>query len=142
MFSGCSILGNDGDTGYTPKEVWDNRESLVGKQIVVSGKAGLYQVACTQMACECCNSCGGGVGLEIDDENVLLVVGNEAVENQGLFGYLYDGKEVGCGGGECDISCYPFEKGKRYRVVGTLRVKEYKISRDEYYLELEAFEEL
>jgi len=125
---------------YTPSQLWNNRNSLVNKQITVEGTADHYQVACTEMYCPggCCNSCGGGLGLRINNDKVLDVRGES--EEKGNFG-LYNGKQVGCNGNECDIECYPLEKGKTYKVNGVLKKEILDIAPyEEFYLELKSFE--
>ena len=104
---------------YTPSEVWNNRNSLINKQITIEGLADEYEVKCTQMVCPvrgsqrgCCNSCGGGLGLK--DENRVLNIRGESQE-KGNYG-LYNNKQVGCSGIECNIECYPLESGKKYKI--------------------------
>lgn len=119
---------------YTPQEVWISRNSLLNEQITLDGISANFQLACTEMACSnsCCNSCGGGVGLRVDDNNILNIRGEPSEGNS--YG-TYNGKQVGCSGNECSVGCYPLESGKKYRVNGILK-KDY----DQFYLELKSFE--
>jgi len=127
---------------YTPAEVWENKNWLVGKQITVEGVAAYYQVACTGIACTpkdpCCNYCSGGLGLRIDNERVLNIRGE--FEEKGHYG-VYSGKPVNCAGNECDIQCYPLEQGKSYRVIAILGKEILDISPyEEFYLKIKLFE--
>jgi len=138
LISGC-VRESPTSKIYTTSEVWSNRNSLVNRQITVEGTADYYQVACTEMACPggCCNSCGGGLGLRINEDRVLNVRGES--KEKGNYG-LYNEKQVGCSGNECDIKCFPLEKGKEYSVTGILKKESWDVAPyEEFYLELKIF---
>lgn len=120
LISGC-IQEN-----LTPEHVLQEKDLLLGERISVEGTADVYRMICTLIACEpenpCCNACGGNLALKGQEEKIM-VHGD------------YEGKDVGCAGNNCNQTCYPLEKEKRYIVTGTWR-KDY----GEYYLELEDFQ--
>jgi len=112
----------------TPERVLGMKDSLLGQRISVIGAAGISDIRCTLIECgednPCCNACGGSLLLEGNREKILL------------YGE-YEGENVGCGGNECELTCYPLEIGKKYEVTGI-----WNKTRFEYYLEIESFREI
>jgi len=121
LASGC-IQGAE----VSIKNLTENREQYKGKEINVSGVADAGRTMCTLIFCSeenpCCNSCSG---------NSVLKDGEYAIEIRGE----YNGKVVGCSGDNCNISCYPMERGKKYKVTGI-----FEKENEDYYLELKNFE--
>ena len=111
----------------TPQQVLHQKDSLLGKSITVEGIAAIGLERCTLMACTqeqpCCNSCAANLILTGDGANIT--VSGE-----------WEGKEVGCEGNDCGLTCWPLEEGKRYSVSGI-----WNSSLGEYSLELKAFSE-
>ncbi|MBI2971698.1 MAG: hypothetical protein HYY37_04755 [Candidatus Aenigmarchaeota archaeon] len=112
-------------TVLTPSEIAKNADAYVGTLVTVRGTADASGIVCTLAVCPpadpCCNSCGGA--LVITDGVMQL-----ALEG------TYQGKHVGCGGTNCDITCYPLAKGGQYTVNGTLnhRYDAYAIALEHY----------
>ncbi len=112
---------------FKVSEIVGNFRTLRDQQITVEGRlvrAGymlqsdgsiLFQThTCNLMMCgkdECCNACTADVSLVED--------GSSGIALSGSFG----GREIGCSGNECAMSCNP-EIQKQFRITGVLRVEE------------------
>ncbi len=110
----------------TPNEVLEQKDSLIGKTITVTGRADISSIIrCTLMFCppdnECCNSCSGYLVLSGEKEKITLTG-------------TYLNKSVECSGNDCKMSCYPLEKSKTYKATGL-----WKKELNEYNLQLVAF---
>lgn len=118
----------------SPNEFWKDIDSLIDKQIVIEGNVDSF-LSCTLRNClkddKCCNRCMGEIAFLNISEKFLLIKGE------------YNGKNIECGGNECDVKCYPLERGKKYKVNGVLKKDDaafpppYRI-----YLELNNFEQV
>ncbi len=104
------------------------RSGLINQNISVEGIAGAEKVRCTLMNCPednpCCNSCGG---------SLILSDGKAGLEIRGV----YEGRGIGCSGNNCNQTCYPMERGKKYIITGAL-----KESYGELYIELKSLREI
>lgn len=110
----------------TPEEVLEQKDTLTGKAITVIGKADVSPIIrCTLLLCppdnECCNFCSGALVLWGEKEKITLT-GN------------YLDKTVVCSGSECEITCYPLERNKTYKINGI-----WKRELNDYYLQLTGF---
>jgi hypothetical protein len=118
LLSGCVQVLTVGD-------VLERKDEFLNRKVLVSGKADASKPICTLRACmpenPCCNSCSGNLVLK--DGGELLIRGS------------YNGKEIGCRGDECNLTCFPLERGRTYRVYGTLEEEDGKI-----YLIIESFD--
>ncbi len=92
-----------------------------GTRLVVVGITRMEIGPCTEMYCgsgnPCCNSCGGTLVLRGGN-------GRDNTKEIGLSG-KWLGKEVGCGGKTCNITCYPMQENKKYEVAGTVQIIKY-----------------
>ncbi len=93
----------------TPKEVWRNKQNLVGNKIYIRGVVDIHMKVCTGNYCRdqkpCCQDCVSGLGFKINEENYLVFYDED-----------YNNKSVGCSGNNCNLNCYPFIPGKEYTV--------------------------
>ncbi len=109
-------------------DVIANRSGFINQNISVEGIAGAEKIRCTLMACSedspCCNRCGG---------SLTLSGASSTLEISGV----YEGRGIGCSGNNCNQTCYPMERGKKYIVTGAL-----KESYGELYIELKSLREI
>ena len=133
----------------TTPEIWQNPQKYNGQVVTVEGKAmaarARYKLingkiagfigsspTCTELFCgpdnPCCNSC---------HTDVSMGGGDQSLNNWGTIALRgkYKGKDIGCGGDSCKLTCNPPE-GSQLTVKGKLR-----LSSDEYKkLELDVSE--
>ena len=107
----------------SPQMVLANKELLLNRTITVRGIAEAdARVLCTLMACShenpCCNMCGAALQL-CDAGSCITLSGT------------YSGRQVGCSGNECGLTCFPLEQGRIYQVIGVWK----KLPYEQYVLE-------
>jgi hypothetical protein len=111
----------------TPEQVMQQKDNLLDKTITVIGKAEVGRQICTLAVCNpdtpCCNTCSGSLMLS-GGANITLAGG-------------WQNQQVGCGGTNCIVSCWPMQEGKTYSVTGV-----WNKSYGEYALEVKSFEDV
>ena len=123
----CSILIFTSQCGFprkslSPDEVVNNSESLVGQNVTIRGIVQMSNfVTCTEEECSednpCCNSCTAELELTGKESRIAI-----------------SGKDIGCSGDICSLTCEPMLVGNTYDVNGVL-----KGSPSNFYLEVENF---
>lgn len=111
----------------TPEQVMQQKDGLLDQTITVVGKAEAGRQICTLALCgpdtPCCNTCSG---------SLLLTGGANITLSGGL-----QNQQVGCGGTNCRLDCWPMQEGKTYSVTGV-----WSKSYGEYSLTVKSFEEV
>ncbi len=133
----------------SPLQLWQNKEHLLEKQIIVEGTVGMFG-NCTKNVCEpgnqCCNTCSGGPKIIVKDHTSQYGIPMKGFLFKGQaytpkFNGIYLGKNITCAGNECTPNCYPFTYGKNYRITGVVKAQP-RLVEKEYYLFLRKFEPL
>ena len=98
--SQCSLP----QTSLSPDEVVFNAESLIGQNVTIRGTVRMSNfITCTEAECSeddpCCTSCTA----------VLVMIGTESR-------IMISGKDIGCSGDNCGLTCEPMLVGNSYEV--------------------------
>lgn len=118
---------------YTPKEINESKDELIGVEIFVKGRAVKCNIACTHSIPSSCS-----YELALKDYSPkpfpdIVILQDNRDDNQ------YNGKRVGCN----NSTCYPIMINNIYVVKGILKGKKYpNIKITKYYLEFSEFEEI
>jgi hypothetical protein len=115
--TGCYSSNHQNAQVYSPQEVIAHGDVLLNRTITVRGTArASLRVFCTLMACPaenpCCNTCGAA--LQLCDAAACITLSGEET-----------GRQVGCSGNECDLTCSPLQQGMESQVVGIWRQRDF-----------------